>query len=63
MVTKERSNERGRWYLLMPQEREEVLTTKDQYLAGAEIAARIKQQQLKLGEDEGMAAQIDQIPF
>lgn len=59
MVTKERSNDRGRWYLLMPES--EIMATKEQYLMGSEVSERIKESQLKIGDNEG--GMQDEIPF
>lgn len=61
MTTVERSNDRGRWYLLMP--KGEMAATKEQFSSGAEIAQKIKQQLLRLGDEETTTGQIDEIPF
>lgn len=63
LVSVERSNEKGRWYLLVPKKGGESLASADQFKVGLDIAQKIKNQQLQLADDETASGAIDNIPF
>jgi len=63
MTTVERSNDKGRWYLLMPRKGEEKLATPEQFRLGLETAQRISANKLQMAEEDATNASIDAIPF
>jgi len=65
MVTKPQDNDRGQWYLLVPEARAEVQANKQQSLLAGEITQKIWDKKIQIG-DEISTPQgkiDDQIPF
>jgi hypothetical protein len=62
MVTVERSNEKGRWSLLMPSRSEEITANPQQFKLGLDLAKRFDADELKVDERAAGNSSTD-IPF
>jgi hypothetical protein len=60
MATVERSNEHGRWYLLVPSRGNEITANATQFKTGRDLAKQFAAQEIKVAE-QGTAQ--DEIPF
>ena len=60
MVTVERSNEHGRWSLLVPEREAEISANSTQFKMGLDLAKKFEAQEIKMGEEQ---TSNDSIPF